>query len=184
MCTLDLGNTIYWTSSERIQISHLPNLTALWRSVSWRRILRPTSEINFNTPTQSKLFSASDLPTLKKCAPYSSIFVNDIIFKGLERAARTSFLQCLSGSHFGSEHFCHKFKESRSRSCPFCENHSRDLSHYFFHCPKFSEARADLRGTIKKKLGYGKDSRIPPSRQIIISFWRRPADEPGLPTSG
>ena len=83
--------------------------------------------------------------------PYSGPAINPIIFKNSTREHRTTFLQCLSGSHFASEVFCSAFKKERSKTCcPFCSCETRTLNHFISLCPHFEQQRIELCSAISE----------------------------------
>jgi len=106
--------------------------------------------------TQSKSFKDIAIPMIRKCIPYSGIFLNSVLFSGEDRDSSTVLLQILSGSNFVTKWFCTEFKSlSISKSlkyseCPFCESQKRSLSHYFLTCPKFDVIRAKFLNSLKQ----------------------------------
>ena len=105
----------------------------------------------FSNSQQGKLFKIICLPDLVISKPYSGCAINPLVFKNSTREHRTTFLQCLTGSHFASEIYCSAFKKERSKSCcPFCSSPTRTLEHYIFKCPHFNKERLELHSNINE----------------------------------
>jgi len=114
--------------------------------------------------TQSKSFKEIAIPIIRKCFPYSGIFLNSVLFSE-DRESRNILMQILSGSNFITKWFCTEFKRhSISKSlkcseCPFCESQNRSISHFLLTCPKFDMIREKYLSSLKH-FSIGKANRV------------------------